>query len=81
MQPAGGEETIAVPVSAIVHVGTNDFVFINYGESYTKRQVVTGRRDDRYVEIIKGLDVGDGVVSAGAQKLQAMIGTDASEPK
>lgn len=79
-RPIERTETIAVPVSALIAEGTNFFVFINYANSYRKQRVVTGKRDDLYVELLKGLNVGDGVVSEGAQQLLAAMSALSSKP-
>lgn len=74
-------ETTTVPVGAVLAEDRNAFVFTSDGDAFTKREVVVGRRDQHYVEILMGLDIGEGVVCNGADKLQAMLGAAASESK
>lgn len=66
-------EAIAVPVDAVIEVGPDKFVFVENGEIYQKVDVVTGFRDDLYVEIIDGLFPGDAVVTQGNHQLLAVV--------
>ena len=65
-------EAIAVPVDAVIEDGPNKFVFVENGEIYQKVDVVTGLRDDLYVEIVDGLFPGDAVVTQGNHQLLAV---------
>lgn len=69
-----GDATIAettVPVSVKAQAlqkmeGLGDVVFIKEGNSYTPRQVKTGRKSDDYIEVLKGLTAGELYVSDGS---------------
>ena len=86
------DSAVVVPVSAIVKEGPLEFVFVKEGkgesEAFKKRDVATGVRDDRVVEIRQGLVPGDVIAVGGAFSLSQLRGfvageraTDASETK
>ncbi|MCO4769694.1 MAG: efflux RND transporter periplasmic adaptor subunit [Deltaproteobacteria bacterium] len=57
---------LAVPRSAIVEVSGQTVVFVQKtGESFTRRRVVLGRSDARFVEVLSGVSAGDMVVVEG----------------
>ncbi len=59
-------ETVAVPNQAIIHTGTRDVAIIALGNGYFEpRTVVLGvRGDSGYVQIIKGINEGEQVVTS-----------------
>ena len=63
-------DVLAVPVNAVLGDAGNYFVFVENGDAYERKTVVTGKRDDRYVEIADGLVPGDVVVTQGNYQLQ-----------
>ena len=66
-------KAIAVPIEAVIEDGPNKFVFVENGEVFQKVDVVTGLRDDLYVEIVDGLYPGDVVVTQGNHQLLAVV--------
>ncbi|MEO8351971.1 MAG: efflux RND transporter periplasmic adaptor subunit [Chthoniobacteraceae bacterium] len=67
------ESVIAVPHSAVLGDAGNLFAFVQMDDAgliYEKRPVVTGIKDDRYVEIIEGVFPSDRVVTLGNYQLQ-----------
>ena len=67
------DSVVAVPLSAVLGDAGNLFVFVqgdDAGLLYEKRAVVTGIKDDRYVEIIEGVFPSDKVVTLGNYQLQ-----------
>ncbi len=57
----------AVPRSALVEEEGAQVVFVQLGgETFERRVVRTGRADDRWVEVLSGVDVGEHVVVEGA---------------
>ena len=62
-------EVLSVPVSAVFEDAGSQFVFVEYEDTYTKEEVVVGAKDDRYIEIRKGLFQGDYVVVQGQHQL------------
>ena len=72
------EAAVVVPVSAIVKEGPLQYVFVQEGEGenevFKKRDVATGVRDDRLVEIKLGLVPGDVIVVGGAFSLSQLRG-------
>jgi RND family efflux transporter MFP subunit len=72
------ESAVVVPTSAIVREGPLEFVFVVEGKGenkvFRKRDVATGVRDDRVVEIVRGLVPGDVVAVGGAFGLSQLRG-------
>ena len=64
-----GTEVLSVPLQAVFEDGGSRFVFVEFGDAYTKQEVVVGTKDDRYIEIRKGLFQGDYVVVQGQHQL------------
>jgi RND family efflux transporter MFP subunit len=65
-----GPDVLAVPMSALVTEGTDNFVwFVNRKNIATKRKITIGWQGDESIEIIAGINVGDRVVSKGQNLL------------
>lgn len=76
------ENVIAVPPSAVLGDAGQSFVFVQTDEkglTYERRPVVTGIKDDQYVEIIEGVFPTDKVVTRGNYQLQYV--TTAAKPE
>lgn len=76
------DSVIAVPLSAVLGEAGNLFAFVQSdqeGVVYERRAVVTGIRDDQYVEIIEGIFEADKVVTLGNYQLQYV--TPKAKPK
>jgi len=75
---AANESVVVVPASAIVKEGPIQYVFVKEGkgesEVFVKRDVATGVRDDRLVEIKLGLVPGDIVAVSGAFSISQIRG-------
>lgn len=70
---AENTDAVAVPIKAVLGDTGNLFVFIQAdtdGLKFERRAVVTGLRDDRYIEIVEGVLPGDEVVTEGSYQLQ-----------
>ena len=66
----GGQgEVLAVPQEALISTEGESFVFVEEKGSFRRADVVLGARDDRFVEVKKGLLPGDRVVTDGKQQL------------
>jgi len=65
----GGQEVLAVPLEALISTEGQSFVFVEEKGSFRRADVVLGARDDRYVEVKKGLLPGDRVVTDGKQQI------------
>lgn len=62
---------IAVPISAIATDGTRNFVFVQKKDGLIERRnVETGRADDRFVVIQSGLNLGEMIAVQGTAELQ-----------
>ena len=72
------ESAVVVPVSAIVKEGPLQYVFVAEGKgenlAFKKRDVATGVRDDRVVEIKQGLVPGDVIAISGAFSISQIRG-------
>jgi cobalt-zinc-cadmium efflux system membrane fusion protein len=63
--------TLAVPRGAVVEVGSLRYLFVRRAEgTFERRQVETGRADDRSVEITRGLSETEPVAVSGVAELQ-----------
>lgn len=60
-----GEQSVAVPRSAVVTEEGESFVFVKHEDGYLKSPVKLGTRSDGHIEIVSGLKVGDVVVVKG----------------
>ncbi|MGH9868706.1 MAG: efflux RND transporter periplasmic adaptor subunit [Candidatus Polarisedimenticolia bacterium] len=74
-------EGLAVPRGAVLSTGDKDVVFVDRGEGHFEpRQVVLGARLDDAIQILRGLDEGDRVVTSGnflldsESRLEAAVG-------
>jgi RND family efflux transporter MFP subunit len=65
------EPTLAVPWEAVGYEGTRAFLFFQKPDGTLERRwVETGRADDRYVEITRGVQPGENVAVRGTAELQ-----------
>ena len=74
------ESVVAIPHGAVLGEAGNLFAFVqtdNDGLIYERRAVVTGIKDDQYVEIVEGVFPSDKVVTLGNYQLQYVT----SKPK
>ena len=63
--------TLAVPLGAVIREGTRAYVFVQSKDGgFERRPVDTGRADDQYVEILRGLEADETVAVSGAEGLQ-----------
>ena len=71
---AGARDAVVVSESALVPLGSNNFVFVVVEEQgktiVQRRQVTIGERLAGSVEILKGVDAGDKLVTHGLQKVR-----------
>ena len=65
----GGEEVLAIPQEALISTEGENFVFVEEKGSFRRADIVLGARDDRFVEVKKGLLPGDHVVTDGKQQI------------
>jgi len=63
------EETILVPLEALVMEEGADSVFVVENNKALKKQVHLGLRDEKHVEILEGLNSGDRVIVRGQSNL------------
>jgi cobalt-zinc-cadmium efflux system membrane fusion protein len=67
---AGQVSTLLVPRGAVVEKGDTTMVYVETGAGvYTERTVVTAAKDDKDIQITRGLAPGERVVSKGATAL------------
>ena len=65
------QPTLAVPLGAVVHEDLRAYVFVREKDgTFGRRLVETGRADDRFVEIRRGLRLDEQVAVQGAADLQ-----------
>ena len=57
----------SIPARAIVRDGSEELCFVQIGgESFARRRVVTGVREGDWVQVLRGVSVGERVVTRGA---------------
>jgi len=55
---------LTIPADAVIHTGTRDVVFVDLGEGkFQPREVQLGARDGERVEVVKGIEEGEKVVT------------------
>jgi cobalt-zinc-cadmium efflux system membrane fusion protein len=64
---------LAVPTSAIQTVGGEKVVFVRTAEGFEKRPVVLGRSDDRFTEIVRGLQPGETLAATNTFLLKSEL--------
>lgn len=72
------DSVVAIPHSAVLGESGNLFAFVQADEkglTYERRPVITGIKDDQYIEIIEGIFPTDKVVTLGNYQLQYVTST------
>ncbi|TCK04669.1 efflux RND transporter periplasmic adaptor subunit [Phorcysia thermohydrogeniphila] len=78
--PVGrGREVLAVPESAVQYVHGHPVVFVRKGKGFEMREVELGERYGKWIEVRKGLSVGEEYVVSGAFTLKAEMEKEAFE--
>jgi cobalt-zinc-cadmium efflux system membrane fusion protein len=70
---------VVVPKEAVQNIDNQDVVFVLNDEGFEKRNVETGLRDDKSVEIKKGLNPGEKYASNETFMLKAELGKESVE--
>jgi cobalt-zinc-cadmium efflux system membrane fusion protein len=65
----GGKEVLAIPSDALITTEGASFVFVEEDGAFRRADVVLGAKDDRFVEVKRGLLPGDRVVTLGKQEV------------
>lgn len=75
-----GQDALAVPASAVQYDGTSNFVFVvTDRNSFKRREIVTGREGNGFVEVVSGLRVNEKIVSKGAFLLKSEAAKESFE--
>lgn len=64
-----GADVLSIPLVAVIEDGGSRFVFLEYGATYTRHEIVVGAKDDRYIEVREGVLPGERVVIQGTHQL------------
>lgn len=64
------EETVLAPKRAVVEESGQTFIFVQDGETVTKREVRLGYEDGALVEVVSGIEPGEQVIVAGQGALK-----------
>lgn len=67
---------VAVPVSALQHMGKQDVVYVQQGDDFEATPVVLGEKDNEWAEVISGLEAGQHYVSKNSFYIKAEIGKE-----
>jgi membrane fusion protein, heavy metal efflux system len=70
---------IMIPKSALQTIKGQRVAFVRSDDGFQMRKIVTGREDDRAIEILSGLSAGDKVAIANTFVLKAELGKNAAE--
>ena len=67
-------ESLLLPLGGFIQDTGGNWVFVlnDTGEFATRREIVTGRRNSRYVEVREGLQVGDRVITSSYSSMGEM---------
>jgi membrane fusion protein, heavy metal efflux system len=65
---------LAISVEGLQSFNDWSVVFGRYGESFEARPIKVGRRDDRYIEVLEGLNVGEKYAAGNSFIIKADIG-------
>ena len=68
-----GVDVLSVPLNAALEDGGSWFVFVEYGATYTRHEIVVGTKDDRYIEVRDGVLPGERVVVQGTHQLMSAL--------
>jgi multidrug efflux pump subunit AcrA (membrane-fusion protein) len=68
-----GVDVLSVPLNAVLEDGGSWFIFVEYGATYTRHEIVVGTKDDRYIEIRDGVLPGERVVVQGTHQLMSAL--------
>jgi len=63
------ENTLSVPIDALVKEGSKTYVFVAENSVARKRRVTTGIREKDWIEVIEGLKENERVITFGKKKL------------
>lgn len=63
--------SLTVPPRALINAEGAEFVFVERGGAYIRADLTIGARNDRFVEVLRGLSPGDRVVTDGNRELYA----------
>src|SRR5262245_30711882 len=70
---------LVVPTGAIQSIGNEKVVFVRDSDGFEKRPVALGRSDDRFAEIVSGLNPGEMIAATNTFPLKAEIMKGANE--
>jgi cobalt-zinc-cadmium efflux system membrane fusion protein len=68
------EVELRIPRSALQTMGGEQVVFVRTADGFEKREVVLGRSDDKYAEVVFGLDAGETLAVTNTFILKAELG-------
>jgi multidrug efflux pump subunit AcrA (membrane-fusion protein) len=71
--PAASDEILAVPRGAVLSDGGREYVVVESGDSFARVETETGRSDDRFVEVSRGVYPGDRVLVRGAAAIRSAL--------
>ncbi len=64
------DSTIAIPNDIILTMGNRRYVFVAQKETARRRDITTGLENNGYVEVVKGLKVGERLITKGFETLR-----------
>ena len=70
LKVAEAPDTMSVPASAVVREGDRDTVWLVENDRATRREVALGAEGEEYVQVLRGVEVGDSIVIRGADEVR-----------
>lgn len=70
---AGGRPVITIPAEAVIAAEGEEFVFVEREGGFARVAVATGARNDRFVEVKRGLKAGERVVIDGKRQVYTKL--------
>jgi RND family efflux transporter MFP subunit len=72
----GMEQTLVVPVAAVLEDGRQKIVFVKEEDRFVQRHVETGAVDGNHMQVLAGLVAGEEVVIEGNHQLRSVLRAD-----
>ncbi len=63
-------ESIVISKSVVKKMGHRSIVYVADGTTAVQREIRTGLENDEFIEVIKGLEVGDKLITEGYETLK-----------
>ena len=69
----GGQPVVVIPAEAVIAAEGQEFVFVEREGGFARVSVVTGTRNDQFVEVKRGVKAGEKVVTDGKRQVNTKL--------